>query len=77
MNETEAAINEMLKQYGFAGGIHEAIDTVGRAARMLAPNVAESAMDSGNTDIRPEGRTRSATAWDLIAIAHALNGVSS
>lgn len=73
---TQAAIEGALRGYGFDGSIHAAIDTLCKAARQLSPVVAESALDTGNTDTRPTS-PRSAVAWDLVAIAHALNLLSN
>jgi hypothetical protein len=63
------------RSYGFTGDIHTAIDLLCRAARTIAPRTAESALDTGNTDVRPEGG-RKADAWDLMALAHALNTIA-
>lgn len=73
---TEATVNDALRAYGFTGGIHAAIDLLGRAARTLAPQAAEEALDTGNTNDRPTG-PRTSMAWDLQAVAHALNAVSA
>ena len=79
--EREAAgdiFMRVAQSYGYTGTIHDAINLLARAARTLSPKVAKSAMDSSCSDIRPEltGTGRATDAWDLTALAHALNGTS-
>ena len=60
--------------------VHERIDDLNRRAYGLAPAVAESAMDSGCTDMTKasyaELGPRQAKAWDMIAEAYAWNAIS-
>jgi hypothetical protein len=60
--------------------VHERIDDLNRRAYGLAPAVAESAMDSGCTDMTKasyEALTpRRQKAWDMIAEAYAWNAIS-
>lgn len=55
--------------------VHERIEDLNRRAYALAPRVAESAIDSGCTDIRPTG-PRQSKAWDVIAEAYGWNAIS-
>ena len=73
--EARVTFERWLRTYGFPGTTHDAINLLTRMASTLAPKVAESALDSGNTDIRPEAG-RKADAWDAVAIAHALNALT-
>lgn len=73
---TQTDIEEGLRAYGAMLSIHEAIDLCCRAARELAPRIAEDALDSGNTTVRPAAPGRSRDAWDLVSLAHALNRVA-
>lgn len=57
-------------------GLNEASDVAARAARLLAPAVYESAMDSGCTDIRPTEGAKRIAAWDSVVLAHVLNAVA-
>ena len=73
--EARATFERWLRAYGFQGSTHDAINALSRMATTVAPKVADSAMESGNTDIRPEGG-RKADAWDTVAIVHALNALT-
>lgn len=54
--------------------VHRHIDELCRRAVRLAPVVADNALDSGCTDVRPgNDRPRAQRAWDLVAEAHRLN----
>lgn len=75
MPDTDALV-AALTAYGFPGTVHDVINLVDRAARILAPAVAHSAMDSGCTDYRPTEAGRKRDAWDLIALAYALNAIA-
>ena len=55
--------------------IHERINDLFRRAERLAPRVADSAAESGNTDRRPSG-PRQQKAWDVIGEAHGWNAIS-
>lgn len=61
--------------YSAEHNVHAAIDDIIRQAGRLAPRVAESALDSGNTDTKPTGPVQ-AKAWDMVAYAHVLNAIS-
>ena len=60
--------------------VHERIDDLNRRAYGLAPAVAESAMDSGCTDMTKASYAaltpRRQKAWDMIAEAYAWNAIS-
>lgn len=60
--------------------VHERIDDLNRRAYGLAPAVAESAMDSGCTDMTKASYAslgpRQAKAWDMIAEAYGWNAIS-
>jgi hypothetical protein len=77
--EPTTATRELLATVEGAGkgaSIHSTIDLLCRAARSLAPRVADSALDSGCTDVRPSDRSRSRDAWDLVDLAFRLNSIS-
>lgn len=59
-----------------ANGIHHLIDWTWRASFGFAKQVAESAQDSGCTDVRPTEGARRQRAWDLVRLGLALNAIS-
>lgn len=80
--ERAAACDVLMRvaqSYSYAGTIHDAINTMCRAASALAPAVTESALDSCCSDTRPEltaRHSRKVDAWDLAALSLALNAIA-
>jgi hypothetical protein len=53
--------------------VHVTINALCRWADNLASRVADSALDSSCTDVRPAAGARKQLAWDAVWVAHELN----